>query len=234
MRPGTRHRHARLIAPALIAVLLAGCGSSSPASNGLATKSPQQIVTAAKDAAAAAATAHVAGSILSAGKPITLNMELVAGKGGKGSIALDGLAVQVIEVDNAIYVRGSEAFYRRVAGDAAAKLLQGKWLKAPADTGSFASLASLTDLSSLIDATLSAHGELTNAGTSTLGGQQVVGVTDSSKEGTLYVAGTGTPYPVAIVKTGDGGRIAFNRWNQPVTLNAPTNALNINQLENGH
>jgi hypothetical protein len=228
-----------LLGSALATALLGGCGgsSSSPSSsgNGLASKSPDQIVAAAKAAAAGAATVHISGSIINENKPISLDMELVAGKGAKGHIALEGLGIDVVAVEHAFYLDGSAAFYRHVAGAAAAQLLQGKWLKAPASGGSFASLAQLTDLTKLVDSTLASHGALKSAGTTTVGGQQAVGVTDTTKGGTLYVAATGTPYPLEISKGGtSAGRIVFNRWNQPVTLTPPPNPININQLQSGH
>jgi len=221
----------------LAAALLAGCGSSSASSsgNGVAAKSPDQMVAAAKAAATRAATVHISGSIINENKPISLDMELVAGKGAKGHIALEGLGIDVVAVEHAFYLNGSAAFYRHIAGTAAAQLLQGKWLKAPANGGNFASLAQLTDLGKLIDSTLSSHGTLSRAGTTTINGQSAVGVTDTSKGGTLYVAATGTPYPLEITKGGkSAGRIVFDKWNQPVTLTPPPNPININQLQSGH
>jgi hypothetical protein len=216
-------------------LLMAGCGSSKPSGNGMSSKTPTEIVAAAKAAAAGAVSAHVAGSIVSGGQPISLDMELLAGKGGKGKITVEGLSVQLIDVGKAVYINGSKAFYTHLAGAAAAQLLQGKWLKAPTDSGNFASFASLTDLNKLVGSTLAAHGKLTAAGTTTVEGQQAVGVTDSGKEGTLYVAATGTPYPLEIVKRGaDGGKVVFNRWNKPVTITPPANSININQLKSGH
>jgi hypothetical protein len=215
--------------------LLAGCGGSGSSGNGLASKSPDQVVAAAKTAASGAATVHIAGSIINEGKPISLNMELVAGKGATGHLSLEGLGIDVVEVEHAFYLNGSDAFYRHIAGPAAAQLLHGKWLKAPATGGNFASLAQLTDLRSLIDTTLRSHGKLSSAPGTTVNGQQTVGVTDSTRGGTLYVAATGTPYPLEITKAGgSSGTITFDHWNQPVTLTAPANAININQLQNGH
>lgn len=223
------------LAVAVLAAALAGCGSSSPSGNGLAAKSPTQILAATKAAATAAATVHVSGSIVNEGKPISLDMELEAGKGGKGSIALEGLAIQLIQLNGTVYIKGSDAFYSHVAGTAAAQLLRGKWLKAPATSGNFSSLASLTDLTKLIGSTLEAHGALTSAGTTTVNGQKAVGVTDKSKGGTLYVASTGVAYPLEIAKGGaGGGKIVFDRWNKPVSLSAPTEAVSINQLQSGH
>ncbi len=68
-----------------------------------------------------------------------------------------------------------------------------------------------------------------------MNGQKAVGVTDKSKGGTLYVASTGAAYPLEIAKGGaSGGKIVFDRWNKPVSLSAPTEAVNINQLQSGH
>ena len=222
------------LAPLFAALLLSGCGSSS-SGNGIASKSPEQIVAAARTAADGAATVHVSGTLRSEGKPLTIDMELVKAKGGRGSITLEGVSINLVRVGGAVYINGSQAFYRRIAGPAAAKLLQGKWLKAPENSGNFASLASLTDLGKLIDTTLGSHGTLARGATSTVDGQKAVAVNDVSQGGTLYVAATGNPFPVEIAKQGGGGgRIVFDRWNQAVTLSAPANAVNINQLQNGH
>jgi hypothetical protein len=218
----------------LAAAMLAGCGSSS-SGNGVASKTPAQILAAAKTAADGAASVHIAGSITSEGKPLVIDMELLAGKGGRGRMTVEGLSVDLIRVGGAVYINGSQAFYRHVAGASAARLLQGKWLKAPEKGGNFASLASLTELGKLIDSTLAGHGTLARGATSTVGGQKVVAVNDVAKGGTLYVATTGPAYPVEVVKAGgSGGKIVFDRWNKPVTLTAPANSININQLQSGH
>jgi hypothetical protein len=239
-RPRRSRLAAALLALTLALLALSGCGSSSSktstgSDNGVASKSPEEILAAARSAADSAATVHVTGSIVSEKKPISLNMELVAGKGAKGHLSVEGLGIDVIEVEHAFYLKGSADFYRHIAGDAAAQLLQGKWLKAPTTTGEFAQLAQLTNLGKLLDSTLEAHGKLSKTGTSTVAGQPVVGITDSGRQGTLYVATTGTPYPLQIVKQGsEPGQVAFSHWNEPVTLTPPPNAININQLQSGH
>ncbi len=225
------------LAGALLLVVgaVAGCGGSSSSGNGVASKTPEQMLSAAKSAADGAASVHLAGSIVNEGKPISIDIELLAGKGGKGRITLEGLAIQLIRVEKAVYISGSEAFYRHIAGAAAAQLLQGKWLKAPENGGNFSSLASLTELGKLIDTALAGHGTLRKGAETTIAGRKVVGLEDVSNGGTLYIAATGTPYPVEVVKRGgSGGSIVFDRWNQPVTLTAPANAININQLQSGH
>ena len=121
-----------------------------------------------------------------------------------------------------MYINGSAAFYKHVGGTAAAALLQGKWLKAPANSGELASLAELTNLSKLIDTALSNHGTIAKGSVTTIEGQKAIALNDTTKGGTLYVATTGTPYPLQISKSGtESGKVVLNRWDEPVTLSAP-------------
>lgn len=215
----------------LVAATVAGCGGSSD--SGIAAKAPVAIVAAAKTAADGASSVHVAGSISSAGTSVALDMELQAGKGGRGRISESGLSFEVIELRGYVYITGSPSFYNHFAGSVAARALRGKWLKAPATNGSFASLGSLTNLRKLVDSSLDTHGPLAKLATSRVAGQQAVGVKDVTRGGVLYVAATGTPFPVAITKGGGGGKIVFSRWNVPVRLAAPKNAVDLAQLESG-
>lgn len=229
---------AALAALACSGALLAGCGggssssSSSSSSNGVESKSPAEILAAAKLAADGARSVHVSGSIVSGSTPITLDMNLLAGKGGRGQLSESGLSFSLIQVGKTVYIKGSPAFYKHIGGSAAAQLLEGKWLKAPASNSDFASLSQLTDLRQLVDQTLESHGTLTKTSTTTINGQKVVGITDKTKGGTLYIAATGQPYPVQITKTGSsGGKVTFDRWNSAVGLAAPANAIDVAQLQ---
>ena len=79
---------------------------------------------------------------------------------------------------------------------------------------------------------LSSHGKLAKGKTTTVRGQQVVAVNDTTNGGTLYVATTGKPYPIEISKTGStGGQLVFDHFNQPVTLTAPAGAIDISKLQ---
>jgi hypothetical protein len=217
----------------LAALALAGCGGSS--GNGVASKSPPEIVAAAKAAADGASAVHVAGSIVTGGTPLDIDLSLVAGKGGRGRLSENGLSFELVELDGTVYINGSSAFFSRLAGSSAAQLLHGKWLKVPTSNASVAQFSSLTELRKLLDAALATDNKtLVAAGTSTVNGQAVVGVRDSSQIGTLYVATTGPPYPIQITKKGTGGgTITFSEWDRPVTLTAPTNVIDLEQLEKG-
>jgi hypothetical protein len=233
MRFPRRSPLAAVLSLLALAALIAGCGSSS-SGNGVAAKSPPQILEAAKAAAAKATSVHIAGTISSSGKPVSLDMELLAGKGGKGKISQEGFTIRLIQVHGAVYINGSAAFYNHVGGAAAAQLLQGKWLKAPANSGELASLAELTDLSKLIGTALSDHGKLSKGSSTTIEGQKAIGLDDTTKGGTLYVATTGAPFPLEITKTGkESGKVVLDRWNKAVTLSAPPGAIDISTLQKG-
>jgi hypothetical protein len=217
---------------AVVSAAIDGCGGGSSSGNGIADKSPTQILAATKKVADAATSVHVSGSLVSGGTPISIDVNLIAGKGGRGKLSQNGLAFELIEVANTVYIKGSSSFYKHIGGSAAAQLLQGKWLKAPASSSGFASIGQLTNLRQLVDQTLADHGTLSKSGTTTIHGQKVVGVTDKGKGGTLYIAATGKPYPVQISRNGAGtGTITFDRWNEPVTLAVPANAIDIAQLQ---
>jgi hypothetical protein len=211
--------------------VLAGCGSSSSGNN-ITSKSATEILTESKAAADSASSVHVSGSIKSGAAPVTIDLNLVAGKGARGEISENGASFKLILLGGTAYISGSPAFYRSLGGAAAAQLLDGKWLKASATSGEFASFNSLGNMRQLIDTTLAAHGTLTKGATSTVNGQQAIAITDTNKTGTLYVATNGKPYPVAIAKGGsENGKITFSNWNQPVTITAPANAVDLSELK---
>jgi hypothetical protein len=234
MAPRLRHLAGAAVALALSSGLLGACGGSSSSGNGIASKSPKEIVAETRAAAEKASSVHVSGSIASASAPIALNLDLAAGRGGHGQLSEGGVGFEVIQAGGTVYIKGSPAFYRRIGGPAAAQLLQGKWLKAPATSSDFASISSLTDLRKLIDSTLASHGTLRREAPKTVNGQAAVGVTDVTRGGTLYVATKGKPYPVAIAKAGSGGgKVNFERWNEAVTITPPSGAIDISQLRSG-
>ncbi len=219
---------------AISLLALGGCGGGGSSENGIASKSANEILTATGKAADAATSVHVSGQLTSGSERLTLDLDLQAGKGGRGQVAEKGLSFELISLGSTLYIKGSPAFYKKFAGNAAAQLFQGKWLKAPSNSGELAELGSLTDLHKLIEDVLVGHGKLAKGATSTVNGQKAVAINDTTKGGTLYVAATGTPYPIQISKTGsEAGIVKFENWNKPVTLKAPSGAIDLSQLQSG-
>jgi hypothetical protein len=211
---------------------IAACGSSSPSGNGVAAKSPNDILTSATTAIQGAKSVHVTGALSDGGQSIKLDLHILSGQGAKGSMAQNGLSFQLIASGKYVYINGSPAFWKKFGGAAAATLFQGKWLKAPANSSNFASLTSLTNLHSLAQALLTGHGSLSKGSTTTVNGQKVIAVTDSSKSSKLYVATTGKPYPIEIAKTGSGAQhVDFDNYDAPVSLTPPAKSIDISQLQ---
>jgi hypothetical protein len=223
---------ATIISSVLLVAALAACGSSGGGSgNGVEAKSPSQIVSDVSTAVSNLNSVHVSGAVNNSGSRTTIDLSLVNGKGGTGSMSQDGLGFKIVTVGQEVYIKGDSNFWTHFGGAGAAQLLSGKWLKAPA-TGQFATIATLTDVRKLFNQLLSTHGTLAKGKTTTVRGQKVVAVNDTSKGGTLYVATTGKPYPIEIVKNGTaGGRVDFDQFNKPVPLTAPPGAIDISKLK---
>jgi hypothetical protein len=228
----------------LAAVLFAaGCGggggsgggsSSTSPSSGLAAKPAAVVVRDASKAARDASSFHVLGQVHSSGKLLSVDISLVRGKGGTGTVTVGGSKVDLVLVGNSGYMRAGSAFWKKYASQAGAfaQLFADKWIKFPAKGGQVGSLTSLVDTSSLFKSLTTSHGKLETKGETTYNGQSVVAIHDVTKDSTLYVAATGTPYPVGLVKTAgpDAGTVAFDHWNEPVTLTAPKGALDFSHL----
>ena len=215
-----------------LGIALAGCGSSSHGGNGVASKSPRGILAAAQAASQAATSVHVAGTIEGARAHEAFDIEILAGKGTRGTVTAGGASFELIETAGTFYLKGNAAFYERIGGREAARRLNGKWLKAPASDPKLAPVLRLTDLRGLISVSLAGHGTLTSAGTGVVDNVRVVGVRDAAKGETVYVATNGPPYPIQISKSGLGaGAITLDRWNAHIALEPPHNAIDISTLQ---
>ena len=221
-------RFIALVLAALVPAVLSACGGSSP--HGLAARTPDAIVAAATRAIDGVRSVHVSGSV-NDGSPtdeIRFDLHLVNGRGATGSLSEHGLSFDLVTLGGVAYVKGTPAFWRQFGGPAVASQLHGRWLRAPANRGDFASFASLTHLHTLLSTLLAGHGALTRGATSVVDGQRVVAVHDVSRQGTLYVATHGPAYPIRIQNgSSDGGRIDFGDFDAPVRLRAPAQSLSI-------
>ncbi len=223
--PHTPRARACVALSVVLAALLAGCGGSSD--NGVASKSASEILAASRAAATGASSVRVASKSSQGPLVITVDLEL-ASNGGRANVSLLGLTFEAIRIENTLYVKGSPAFDKRLSATLGVHLPTGVWVKAPANGGQLAQLAQFTGPSEL-KLLLSTVGPVKGATTS-INGQSVIELKETGKlyTGVLYVATTGKPFPVKILKHGkESGETTFSNWNQPVTLTAPANAVAI-------
>lgn len=230
-RRGAARAFAALGLVILVGAVPAGCGSSSHG-NRLSSKPPREILAAAQAASDAATSVHVAGSIQGARAHESFDIEILAGKGTRGTVTVAGASFQLIEASATVYLKGDATFYERIGGREAARRLQGKWLKARSSDPKLEPVLRLADLHSLISVSLAGHSALARVGTSIVDGTPVVGVRDAARRETVYVATNGPPYPIQIAKSGlGGGTITLDRWNAPVALSPPAHAIDISALQ---
>ena len=218
----------RLALTLLVVIAVAGCGGGAK-SNGEAKKTAEQVIADAQSAAVDATLVHVVGQGTDNGSPLKLDLWVGNGK-GKGHLEEAGLGFDVIRIGDVVYIKGGSAFLTKFAGAGAAALLHDKWLKGSATTGQLASLASLTDKKQFFDGVLGQHGKVENRGETDYHGTKAVEIRDTTQGGSLFVAATGTPYPVALEGGKQQGNITFGEWNSSETIEAPKGAVDLSSL----
>jgi len=221
------------IAATVCAAVAVAAGASPPA-NGIGSKSPDAIVASAALAGETARSTHVHGGT-SDGQSLSLDLRVGKNRGA-GRISANGLTFHVIRVGPNVYFNGDAKFWTSAAGPKFApfaKLFAGKWMRSSATNGELAPLAGLTNLASLVGQILGDHGKLVNDGPTTFAGHPVIAIRDSTQGGTLYVATTGPPYPLGLLKAGRaGGTIYFDSWNAPLSISEPANAIDTSSFLN--
>jgi hypothetical protein len=221
-------RGGRLTLALLVLVLLAGCGGRAK-SNGEAAKPSAQIFADAKRAATSAAAVHIYGAVIDHGTHYSLDLRLVRRKGGAGHMSWQGFSFKLVRIGDKAYIYGPDAFYRKIAGAAAAQLFHGRWLEFSAAKGDLAAFARITDVDKFFAAFKSEPGFVKGAQTA-VRGQKVIAIRDKRGE-TMYVATTGRPYPIEVVgPKSSPGKVDFDEWNKPMPLAAPKNAIDISKL----
>jgi hypothetical protein len=205
--------------------LLAGCGGNSDRSlpdarpPALDTLAPAQIVNEAQRALASARSVHITGEYRENNMPVQVDMRIAAGNTAAGTVTSNGASVEVRRLGDQLYVKGDDTFLAAL-GDKA-KATKGKWLVGPiaqADRG----LANLTDLQSFSGTLTPGSGALRKEAVRSFAGQQAVSVLNPVGA-RLWVADTGTPYPLRIERLGAVvGFLDYRDYDVPVQVKAPS------------
>jgi hypothetical protein len=208
---------------------LAGCGSSD---NGVAAKPAIQILAATRVAAQSASSVRITGRSSAGGATLTLSASLAKDR-GHARISLFGIGVEAIRVGDTLYIKGNRVFDTRLERTLGVKVPVGAWLKGPA-SGPLGRFGSFTDMNRELAIILSGRGPITKGARVKLDGQPAIKLKETAKlyTGALYVATTGQPYPIKLLKSGrETGQTVFSGWNEPVTVSPPANAIDISQLQ---
>jgi hypothetical protein len=239
LRTVTCLRIAAILA-ATVAGSLAGCGvhagrldtvgdrSPAPTPGSVPTASetrgPAELLQQARDAFLAAPSVHVTGTAVRGADAFVLDARLRGSSGGTATVKTSGQTVDVVRVGAVAYVGGDLAFWRSVTGDEArARALVGSWLRTGAGQPQFAAYVAFTQPSTYADVLPDPAGPATLGVTTLIRGMSVIAVRDESGS-TLYVARTGSAYPLRLdgLTAGQVVFLDFAGYGTPVPLRAPT------------
>jgi endonuclease YncB( thermonuclease family) len=215
----------------LLALSAAGCGSSD---NGVASKSAAQILAATRAAAQSASSVHVVmRSKITHGVSLRLNASM-ARQHAHARVSLVGLSFEVVRDGDTLYVRGNPQFNARLEATIGVEVPSGVWLKGT--TKSLGQMGSFTEIENELPIILRSTGSVSKGATVKVNGQPAIELIQAQQpqrryNGTLFVATTGDPYPIKLLKRGrETGQATFTGWNDPVTVTPPANAVDISEL----
>jgi len=207
-------------------VIAAGCGGGS--SNGLAGDSAPQIVNATVSAMEAAKSMTMIGTITQNGAPTSVDWELSGAGDIDGTIGVNGITGKLIKIGEVDYLNYPAAYWtRKGAPSADVAELAGKWFSEP-DSVEHLGMISIGSLANVYESEL---GSAAEGVTGTINGQAAVSIILTS--GTLWVATSGTAYPLEQVGSPGTGSIAFSGWNEGTEPSAPAGAEPVSAIGSG-
>lgn len=244
-----------------IGLVLTACGSGGGGGgNGEADKSANQILSDAVSALRSAKTFHLAAKSNSTGADaLGIDIDLVSGGSARGTVTTGGASARIVASGGKFYIQGRD-FWNKFGGPEAATVVGDRWAILPsnADTTGFLIFVNSDTLATCLAVS---HGTLSKGGSATVDGQgAVVLVDEGDKPGTtpakLYVATTGTAYPIRLESTGTtsagatpggdkcntgggssgssssngGGIFTLSQFNATVTITPPPNPLDLSTL----
>ena len=216
---------------ALVAGLAPAAAGATATDNGEAAKSATEILADAEQATSQVSSLRLAGTVVDSKQKVSLDIVSSHGAGG-GTISANGAAFQIVLVPPALYMKGTASTWTKVAGSkAAGQLFAGKWLQTTTADEDFASFANLFDVSSMMQST-SSDGPLTKGPVTSYRGTKAIPLKDAAKASVAYVAATGKPYVLGMVRTGaKRGELVFSQFGTAKVPKAPSHTIDLSQLE---
>ncbi len=220
----------RLTAPATLvaaALLLTACGGGP-----LDGKTGPEVAAAAADALEAAGAFHLSGTISRGGSATEVDLQL-QGQDAAGTLSLDGHEIELLTVDDAVYVQAPLAFWTSFGiPDGAAAELENRWVIVPADAA--AGFQTFT-LAGFVAEIRSPDGEVEDEVSSTeVDGDDavVVSLEDGSS---LTVLDDDPSYPVALTNDegGSSGTLTISGFGEEQDITAPSDALDLAEVVAG-
>jgi len=190
-------------------------------------KPASQIFKDAVSASSEASSVHIFGSESSSSGLTSLNLVVSPDVVG-GTISEDGANIDVVVANGEVYLKADADFWQQVTSNPSSiQSLSGTWIEAPASNSDFAGVASLTD----IWKQLKPQGTLTKGSVATENGMAVIPLSDSRSDTSVYVADSGPPYIVSVIRDASSSRgyLTFDNYGQAAIPSVPTDAVDVSQ-----
>jgi len=202
---------------------LAGCSSSSSSSaapaNGVESKPGEQVLAAAL----AAADSQTSVRMVTKGKrdnlPFAVDMRIRRGGGASGNVWIGTEKLSIVTTATDVFVKADEAYWKTLMEAKYARGIGSMWVKAPVTSSSFAAYALFGDFDGLLGTYLTPDGVATRGDVSTIVSTPAVPVVTS--QGSVWVASTGTPFPVQVDTPSTGDITRFGEWGTAVDVPVP-------------
>ena len=171
----------------------------------------------------------MSGTIATSGGSTAVDFELFSNGDVDGSITSGGQLVHVTVVDGTDYLQASAAYWQKEGSLPAtlAKSIAPDWVSFPnSGSNGFGTSFEIVPLAASLKSTTG----LSIIGHKKVDGHAAVGVKCSGGS-VLWIAASGTPYPIVDSKQGSGGgTLTFGGWNSFKLPKAPKKAIALSSL----
>jgi hypothetical protein len=238
-RRGARRAALTIALCAGLATALTACGEDPDAgTNGVGKLSATDIEHKAQKAADTAVAVRLSGALVADKQTFKLDMRLKK-TGGTGSVTIRNNTIELLRVDDTLYLKADAGFWAQGSGKEAAASsgsdsevadkLQGKYVKVPEDDPSYKQLRGFTEMNVLLDGLLALGGDLNKSDRDRIGGVRSIKVAagDGGAGGTLDVALEGAPYPLRVTRAGGAGTLTLSEWGKDFPLKAPSQSQTV-------
>jgi hypothetical protein len=230
VRPRARRFSAGFAAAAALAVVAAGCGGSGSSGSADAAN----LLTRAQHAAASAKSVHITGDLGSGSSQIKLDVQVAKAGDGRGEITAGGQHLAFVRIGSDVWVKGDQSFLGRLFAPADLAKVGDRYIKLPPQLAQTEGIGNI-DITQIFAQLLTPNGKVSTVKGVRVHGKQTVGIEDKSGktvDGILYVAASGTPYPLRFVSgTSDEGAIEFSDYGADLHLAPPPDAVDGSTLK---
>ena len=225
-----------------LAVGLAIPGVAGAGGRGITSGSAGQILKTAVRTTSSISSVTISGTVQSGKQRYGIAVTVGSGRGG-GTVSLNQQEIDLVEVNNTIYFKGSAAFWQQFGGGVqAASLLANRWISAPSNDAQFGQFGQFLNVNQLFGGlfshSLDPNDVFTNLGSARVNGVSAVKIRVANakkpdENALAYVATSGPPYVLRIVALGAGssGHLDLTNFDEPVNVQPPNGAVSIQSLQ---